>query len=184
MTEILSVDSILGPEGRIARRLSHYEPREQQLQMARKVAEALASDQHLIAEAGTGVGKSFAYLVPAILHATADQEQAGDNDSATQAKRKRRVLVATHTISLQEQLVRKDLPLLNSVIPRILGGAGQGTRELLVAEADESGDRQSHVAIVHRQPVLTASGDQAVGGGDIGWFALDLADPSRVARLG
>ncbi len=86
--------------------------------MGRKVAEALAGDQHLVAEAGTGTGKSFAYLVPAILHATADQGKPRGDDAATPANRKRRVLVSTHTISLQEQLVRKDLPLLNSVIPR------------------------------------------------------------------
>lgn len=118
MTDELTVDSILGPQGRISRRLDNYEPREQQLLMARKVADALAEEQHLIAEAGTGTGKSFAYLVPAILHATEDQvgppPEPGQEDRAT----KRRVLVSTHTISLQEQLVSKDIPLLNSVIAR------------------------------------------------------------------
>lgn len=118
MTEPLTVDSILGPAGRIARRLSNYEPREQQLAMARKVAEALSEGKHLVAEAGTGTGKSFAYLVPAILHATADQAQSVAAGGKPPGDRKRRVLVSTHTISLQEQLVSKDLPLLNSVIPR------------------------------------------------------------------
>ncbi|MCA9191968.1 MAG: helicase [Planctomycetales bacterium] len=90
--------------------------------MADAVAHALANGKHLIAEAGTGVGKSFAYLVPAILHATEDQqdepkakeasEPADDEDCS------RRIVVSTHTISLQEQLIEKDLPLLNSVIPR------------------------------------------------------------------
>ena len=75
VSETLSVDAILGSEGRIARRLENYESREQQLEMSRKVAEALATDQHLIAEAGTGTGKSFAYLVPAILHATESQRE-------------------------------------------------------------------------------------------------------------
>lgn len=126
--------------------------------MAAAVAHALQSNRHLIAEAGTGVGKSFAYLVPAILHATADQvesnESAGaeprpsttphsksfppaNNPAANQQSanqqparqrsatgqppgepRSRRIVVSTHTISLQEQLIDKDLPLLNSVIPR------------------------------------------------------------------
>ena len=54
VSETLSVDAILGSEGRIARRLENYESREQQLEMSRMVAEALATDQHLIAEAGTG----------------------------------------------------------------------------------------------------------------------------------
>lgn len=113
----LDVSSILGPEGSIARRLKHYETRPQQLDMAAAVAQALASNRHLVAEAGTGVGKSFAYLVPAILHATADQqeEQPSEEESGEPS---RRIVVSTHTISLQEQLIEKDLPLLNSVIPR------------------------------------------------------------------
>ena len=74
-----------------------YEARPQQVDMARAVAEALEANRHLIVEAGTGVGKSLAYLVPLILHA----KRTGT-----------RALVSTHTISLQEQLVGKDLPLL------------------------------------------------------------------------
>lgn len=118
MNEPLSVDSILGDSGRIARRLEHYESREQQMEMSRRVAEALASDQHLIAEAGTGTGKSFAYLVPAILHATESQKEDQTPPQEDGKARKRRLLISTHTISLQEQLIAKDLPLLNSVIPR------------------------------------------------------------------
>ncbi len=71
----LDVDSILGPSGSIARRLGNYENRPEQLALAHAVARALRDRKHLIAEAGTGVGKSFAYLVPAILHATADQAE-------------------------------------------------------------------------------------------------------------
>lgn len=113
----LSVDSILGQGGSISRRLDGYEPREQQLVMARKVAEALRTEKHLIAEAGTGTGKSFAYLVPAILHVTdqCNQVPIGDDDEKT---RPRRLIVSTHTISLQEQLIAKDIPLLNAVTPR------------------------------------------------------------------
>ena len=119
MSDELSVDSILGAGGSISRRLENYEPREQQLAMARKVADAFAGEKHLIAEAGTGTGKSFAYLVPAILHATRGQVEsepvAGDDDAEPSQQR---VLISTHTISLQEQLIAKDIPLLNSVIPR------------------------------------------------------------------
>jgi ATP-dependent DNA helicase DinG len=107
----LTPREILGPQGRIAARLPNYEHREQQLRMADAVAEAIRDGHHLLAEAGTGVGKSFAYLVPAILAVTADQ--AEDDDDAV-----RRVVISTHTISLQEQLLHKDLPLLSSVIPR------------------------------------------------------------------
>lgn len=101
--------SILGPDGRIAARLPRYEHRDQQLEMADRVEHALREQQHLIVEAGTGVGKSFAYLVPAILWTTEPRE---DDAPA------RRVVISTHTISLQEQLIEKDLPLLNAVIPR------------------------------------------------------------------
>ena len=100
---------ILGPEGRIAARLPHYEERPEQLAMAAAVADALGGRHHLLAEAGTGVGKSFAYLVPAILAVT--QDQAGGGAPL------RRIVISTHTISLQEQLMSKDLPLLSSVIP-------------------------------------------------------------------
>ncbi len=112
----LNFRDVLGPEGSIARRVKNYEHRQQQLDMSAAVAAALEKKRHLVVEAGTGVGKSFAYLVPAILHATADQidgEPRGDEEEAS-----RRIVVSTHTISLQEQLIEKDLPLLNSVIPR------------------------------------------------------------------
>lgn len=109
-TDSLTVHDILGPTGAIARRLDHYEDRPQQLAMAEATARAIAEREHLVVEAGTGVGKSFAYLVPAILAAT---EKQADKDEEPL-----RVVISTHTISLQEQLIRKDLPLLNSVIPR------------------------------------------------------------------
>ncbi len=77
--------------------------------MADAVKSAIAEGHHLVVEAGTGVGKSFGYLVPAILAVTNDEETSHPV---------RRVVVSTHTISLQEQLINKDLPFLNSVIPR------------------------------------------------------------------
>jgi len=94
---------ILGPTGPIARRLGdRYETRHQQLEMAAAVDRALDEGGKLIAEAGTGVGKSFAYLLPAIRRIVEHDE---------------RVIVSTHTISLQEQLIEKDIPLLNAVVP-------------------------------------------------------------------
>jgi ATP-dependent DNA helicase DinG len=100
----MSTASILGPGGVIAQRLPAYEPRAQQLEMAEAVEQAIAGRHHLMVEAGTGVGKSFAYLVPAILAATASRDC--------------RAVISTHTISLQEQLVRKDIPFLQSVMPQ------------------------------------------------------------------
>lgn len=97
------IDDILGAGGAIARRLGpSYEPRPQQLEMAAAVEAAMRGPHHLIVEAGTGVGKSFAYLVPAIDYVL---------------RTKARVVISTHTISLQEQLVEKDIPLLQSGYP-------------------------------------------------------------------
>jgi ATP-dependent DNA helicase DinG len=100
----MSVASILGPGGLIAQRLPGYEVRPQQLAMAEAVTATIAGQGRLMAEAGTGVGKSFAYLVPAILAAAARKEC--------------RVVVSTHTISLQEQLVHKDIPFLQGIMPQ------------------------------------------------------------------
>ncbi|HUY89787.1 MAG TPA: helicase C-terminal domain-containing protein [Pirellulales bacterium] len=115
----LTPAEILGPEGRIAARLPHYERRPQQLQMAEAVARAIEAKRHLVVEAGTGVGKSFAYLVPAILAAAQSQNAGEPQPDAAPADEpdRRRIIVSTHTISLQEQLLEKDLPLLNAVIP-------------------------------------------------------------------
>jgi len=122
MPAALDTHDILGPDGRIARRLPRYEHRAEQLEMAAAVAQAIEQERHLIVEAGTGVGKSFAYLTPAILAATAGQTRRDPREDGDQDDQKResgpRVVVSTHTISLQEQLLSKDLPLLASVIPR------------------------------------------------------------------
>lgn len=103
-----SVADILGSQGVIARRLPRYEARPQQMAMAEAVADAIDRSSHLVVEAGTGVGKSFAYLVPALL--AAEQSQPSNRE-------KFRVVVSTHTISLQEQLIGKDLPFLKTVMP-------------------------------------------------------------------
>jgi ATP-dependent DNA helicase DinG len=94
---------LLGANGSIAKRLPGYEVRHEQLKMAAAIAEAIESKTHLMVEAGTGVGKSFAYLVPAILAATESGKQ---------------IVVSTRTINLQEQLIGKDIPFLQSVMPR------------------------------------------------------------------
>lgn len=94
---------ILEPDGPIARRLGgRYEERPQQRLMIQQVRNTLASGGRALIEAGTGVGKSFSYLLPAIEHII---------------NNKQRVVISTHTIALQEQLVQKDIPLLQAVIP-------------------------------------------------------------------
>ncbi len=108
---MLNCHDVLGPGQLIARRLKNYEHRPQQLQMADAVYNAIAAQEHLVLEAATGVGKSLGYLVPAILNATEHQESGA-------ADPKKRVVISTHTISLQEQLINKDIPLVQSVLPR------------------------------------------------------------------
>ncbi|MFM8436569.1 MAG: helicase, partial [Planctomycetia bacterium] len=133
---MISPDDFLAPGGRLAARLAGWEARPQQLGMARLVARAIAERRHAVVEAGTGVGKSLAYLVPAVLAATADQVEpvaareaplpsepdwdADDEtgESPTPARRPRRVVISTHTIALQEQLITKDIPLVTAVMPR------------------------------------------------------------------
>lgn len=96
------VDSILGDAGPIATLLGEgYEPREPQIAMSRAVERTLEERTHLLVEAGTGVGKSFAYLVPAMMRAITNRET---------------VVVATNTIALQEQIVKKDIPLLDRAL--------------------------------------------------------------------
>ena len=97
------IATTLGPGGPVARKYPGFEARPQQTEMAEAVAAALAGQQKLLVEAGTGVGKSFAYLVPAI--------------QAVAAKKDLRVVVSTHTIGLQEQLIRKDIPFLQAALP-------------------------------------------------------------------
>src|SRR5438552_15821081 len=79
----------------------NYELRPQQQEMAARVAQALEEDRHLVVEAGTGVGKSLAYLVPGVLFAIEQHEKA---------------IISTHTINLQEQLLYKDIPILKKIL--------------------------------------------------------------------
>lgn len=89
-------------ESGLLSRSKDFEYRPQQQEMAVAVARALAENRHLVVEAGTGVGKSLAYLIPAIQHAVHHRKKA---------------VVCTHTINLQEQLIEKDLPVLKKILP-------------------------------------------------------------------
>src|SRR5205809_408670 len=95
------IGKIFSPDGLLAH-AKNFEYRAEQQQMAVAVARALSEDRHLAVEAGTGVGKSLAYLVPAILFA---KEQ------------KKKAIVSTYTINLQEQLIYKDIPILQKILP-------------------------------------------------------------------
>ncbi len=91
----------LSPGGIVSKKLTGYEHRPQQLEMIKKVAEAFNNQKIAMIEAGTGVGKSLAYLIPAIYWSTKNNE---------------RCVVSTNTINLQEQLIKKDIPFLKKAL--------------------------------------------------------------------
>jgi ATP-dependent DNA helicase DinG len=97
------VEEIFGKTGLIARHHKDYEYRIGQIKMAEAVLRAFEEKKHLIVEAGTGTGKTLAYLVPAI--------------AAALAKNKR-VIISTGTKNLQEQLMEKDIPFLQKIMPK------------------------------------------------------------------
>ena len=92
-----SAPELLGPEGPLAGSLGAYEARQGQLEMAAAVERALREDRVLLCEAGTGTGKTLAYLVPAILSG-------------------RKVVISTATRALHEQIFFRDLPLIQSAL--------------------------------------------------------------------
>src|SRR5688572_25301 len=97
------MEEVFGPDGLIAKAHPEYEHRPGQIEMAQAVMRAFEEKRHLIVEAGTGTGKTLAYLVPAVAAAL------GGNG---------RVIVSTGTKNLQEQLMEKDIPFLQSVLPK------------------------------------------------------------------
>jgi ATP-dependent DNA helicase DinG len=98
---IEEVRSLFSKEGRLSQ-AKNFEYRPEQQQMAVAVARALEEERHLVVEAGTGVGKSIAYLAPSILYAIQEKKKA---------------VISTHTINLQEQLLHKDIPILRKILP-------------------------------------------------------------------
>src|SRR4030095_8358166 len=94
---------VFGPEGLIAQAHPEYEYRPGQVDMARAVMRAFEEKRHLIVEAGTGTGKTLAYLVPAVAAALAGRG---------------RVIISTGTKNLQDQLMEKHIPFLQSILPK------------------------------------------------------------------
>ncbi|MBK8150495.1 MAG: ATP-dependent DNA helicase [Acidobacteria bacterium] len=97
------IQKIFGADGLIARHHRQYEHRDGQIKMAEAVTRAFEQKKHLIVEAGTGTGKTLAYLVPAIAAAVGNGE---------------RIIVSTGTKNLQEQLMEKDIPFLQKIFPK------------------------------------------------------------------
>src|SRR5256886_12489402 len=95
------IRAIFSEKGQLSK-AKNFEFRPPQQEMAMAVARALEEERHLVVEAGTGVGKSLAYLAPAILFALEQHKKA---------------IISTHTINLQEQLLHKDIPILKKTLP-------------------------------------------------------------------
>ncbi|MGC8838290.1 MAG: helicase C-terminal domain-containing protein [Anaerolineae bacterium] len=96
------VAGLLEEGGLVARSFPNYEYRAEQVQMLRRVVQALNTGEHLLVEAGTGTGKSLAYLLPAAYFAVRNKE---------------RIVISTNTINLQDQLFQKDIPDLQRLLP-------------------------------------------------------------------
>jgi ATP-dependent DNA helicase DinG len=150
------VRAIFSQDGLLSK-ARNFEFRPQQQEMAAAVARVLEEDRHLVVEAGTGVGKSLAYLAPAILFALEQHKKA---------------IVSTHTINLQEQLVHKDIPILTKVLPvefeaalmkgrqnyicgRRLERARQGANELFTAPEQTELQRLAQWAATTRDGSLS-----------------------------
>lgn len=97
-----NVVAVFQPQGPLHRVIPDYHYREEQASLAQEVAYALNNSEFLVAEAGTGVGKTLAYLIPAV---------------AWSVQEKERVVVATRTRALQQQIMEKDIPALQQILP-------------------------------------------------------------------
>ncbi|HEV7607247.1 MAG TPA: ATP-dependent DNA helicase [Steroidobacteraceae bacterium] len=146
-----TLDEVFGPRGPLARTLPGFTPRRSQLAMASRVALALENRAPLVVEAGTGTGKTFAYLVPALLSG-------------------KRVLISTGTRTLQDQLFNKDLPLVAGAIgvpARVALLKGRSnylcTYRLrqLGGQKSLAGTRDRTLARVERWAGITKTGDLA-----------------------
>ena len=155
---MLDLEDIFGHDGPLARALPDFKVRREQLRMAEGVSAALGARESLVVEAGTGTGKTFAYLVPALLSGA-------------------RVLISTGTRTLQDQLFAKDLPLVSAALGRparvaLLKGRGNYLCRYRLARAEGAGDElplvdaqrprsQAMLARIQRWAVTTQRGDLA-----------------------
>ncbi|HEV7715973.1 MAG TPA: ATP-dependent DNA helicase [Steroidobacteraceae bacterium] len=150
---MVDLEDIFGPDGPLQRSLPDFRFRRQQLRMAERVMAAMTNREALVVEAGTGTGKTFAYLVPALLSG-------------------KRVLISTGTRTLQDQLFAKDLPLLSAALGRparvaLLKGRANYLCRLRLAQAGEQlalegmGQKDRTLARLSRWALATRTGDLA-----------------------
>ncbi|NVB77537.1 MAG: ATP-dependent DNA helicase [Kofleriaceae bacterium] len=144
---------LLAPGGGLARAIPHYEDRAEQRAMSRAVGKALDENRPLIVEAGTGTGKTLAYLIPAL--------QSG-----------KRVVVSTGTRALQDQIARHDIPLLRTILARpfnavvLKGVANYVCRRRLAETVSRSGVNEQLTALVDWSET-SQTGDRA----EVEWLA-------------
>ncbi len=147
--------SLLGPDGGLARAIPYYEDRAEQRVMATAVARALDEARPLIVEAGTGTGKTLAYLVPALLSG-------------------KRVVVSTGTRALQDQIARHDVPLLRQILPKpftavVLKGVANYACKRRLAEAVARAPNDTSLAALAAWADESQTGDRA----EVEWLAED-----------
>ncbi|OQY07535.1 MAG: hypothetical protein B6I28_05500, partial [Fusobacteriia bacterium 4572_132] len=99
----INIDKYFQKEGILSKKFKNYEFREEQLKMAKTIEKGLNEEEKVLIEAGTGTGKTLAYLIPALKWGLANEEK---------------VIVSTNTINLQEQLLNKDLPIVKKVLDK------------------------------------------------------------------
>jgi ATP-dependent DNA helicase DinG len=148
------VTDLLAPGGGLARAIPHYEDRAEQRAMAAAIARALADERALVVEAGTGTGKTLAYLAPALASG-------------------KRVVVSTGTRALQDQIARRDVPLLRSILPRpfsavvLKGVTNYACRRKLAELAQRRADPDPEVRALLEWAAESETGDRA----EVEWLA-------------
>ena len=153
---------VLGENGLLAQSSTSYRPRADQLQMAQAVTQAIASNSAVVIEAGTGVGKTFAYLVPALL--------SGE-----------RIAISTATKNLQDQLFARDLPYLCQLLGLPLRMAllkGRGSYLCLQRLANARQHPDVHGGMLLRTLAKIEKFAQSTSNGDLGELdGLDERSP-------
>ncbi len=149
-TDPMDAEAVLAPDGVLAASIPHYEDRPEQRAMAAAVSSALADERAMLIEAGTGTGKTLAYLVPALLSG-------------------KRVVVSTGTRALQDQIARRDIPLLQELLPRpftwaaLKGVSNYVCRRRLLDLVVERppGDLGDQLAVAHEWALESVTGDRS-----------------------
>ena len=136
------VEEIFGEGGSLEKSLPGYESRPEQVEMARAVTAAIEAGEHLVVEAGTGVGKSLAYLIPSVLHAI----RTGG-----------KVMISTNTINLQEQLIGKDVEITRAALAEFGESPDRMRATQLKGRANYLCFKRWQNAVLHTEPNDTES---------------------------